>query len=401
MTVRKADIDKTLAEIAKYPKKNREILFVEDRAQYVLTSDFLTTAGQKRRDADKVGQYGDLGQFTDFLNGASQPSEYTYLQADSIYALEGKGGVGFLMLDADDKLVYAANALNFFIPSCVGNDFTIYSVDAGGAMHEVVKGGEGAEIVWLTTAGELADSLSAKAIKATIGGVVNGSDFKYMRQLVSEGNLSSIDLSEATVKSGGQAYYESYRSTPYTMGNHVFFNLKKLISIRLPLKVKTIDENAFAYSGLKEIIIPDAVTEVGKDAFAYCGALNRVVVGEKVKSLAQGVFYSSNVKDAYVKPMTPPAVSSYLFTSNPVIHVYSKALKAYQASPWAEFGTLVGDLDNYAEISSDIQLPSVEDKQPNGKLSNGKFYDLFGRRVTRLQPGSIYIRNGKKFVFRK
>ena len=74
LTVTQADINSTLAEIARYPKKNYEILFIEDRADYVLTTDFLTTAGKKRRESDKVGQCGDVGQFTDFLPGASAPS---------------------------------------------------------------------------------------------------------------------------------------------------------------------------------------------------------------------------------------------------------------------------------------------------------------------------------------
>jgi hypothetical protein len=60
MTVKQSDIDNTLAEIAQYPVKNREILFIEDRADYVLTTDFLTTPGQRRRESSQVGQCGDV-----------------------------------------------------------------------------------------------------------------------------------------------------------------------------------------------------------------------------------------------------------------------------------------------------------------------------------------------------
>ena len=35
------------------------------------------------------------------------------------------------------------------------------------------------------------------------------------------------------------------------------------------------------------------------------------------------------------------------------------------------------------------------------KGSNVATYDLMGRRVTDLKPGTIYIRNGKKFMFNK
>ena len=404
MTMRQTDIDKTLAEIAQYPK-NRTILFIEDRADYVLTTDFLTTAGKKRRDSERVGQCGDLGQFTDYLNGSATIDGYTFLQADSLYAMEGEGGIGFLMQDAEGKMVYAANAKNFCIPTCVGNDFTIYSVDADGTLHETSKAGEGSQYVWLDKMGTLSDTLDNQVIKAIVGGTINGTDFKYMRKLITEENLASIDLTEATIKSGGTAYYESYRTSANTMGSHVFYGLKKLMAIRLPENLTKIAENAFASSGLREITIPDGVTSVGGDAFAYCDLLSRVIIGEKVKTMAQGVFYSSEVKDAYVKALTPPTVNNYLFSSKPTIHVYASALAAYQASRWAEFGTLVGDLEKYDDLLTGIEDRGMNQKA-NGQWSNGQVqevpvFDLFGRKVSRMKPSSIYIRDGKKIVTRR
>ena len=391
LTVRQADINRTLTEIAKYPKKNREILFVEDRADYVLTNGFLTTAGQKRRESELVGQCGQLGQFTDFLNGTAQPSNYTYLQTDSLYALTGTGGVGFLMLGPNGELRYASNDKKFCIPTSVERDFTIYSLDLDGSLHEVPFAGSGTEKVTLSRAGTLADSLSEQAIKAVIGGYINGTDIKYMRQLINEGSLAALDLTDVRVLSGGLSYYESYRSTANAIGSHAFYGLKKLVAINLPQKITSISDNAFARSGLWEVTIPEIVTTVGGDAFAYCENLSRVTVGPKVKTMGQGVFYSSPVKHAYVYPTTPPSISLYLFSSKPVIHVYAKALAAYQKSKWAEFGTLVGDLDDYTPVETvnrDV-LQSAED---------APVYDLMGRRVTRLQPGTIYIRKGKKFM---
>ena len=393
MTVRLVDINRTLAAISKYPK-NRQILFIEDRVDYVLTSGFLARAGQKRRDSDVVGQYGDLGQFTDFLPGACQPSSYTYLQSDSLYAMDGTGGVGFLALDAEGRMVYAANTLCFCIPTSVGSDFTLYSVDADGTLHEAIKAGEGAENVYLSQAGTLEDSLSAKAIKATVGGVINGSDIKYMRQLISKGNLQSIDLSEVKVLSGGVAYYETYRSSVNAIGNHAFYGCRQLIAFRLPESIKRIESAAFANSGLREAVIPEGVTTVGGDAFAYCKQLNRVVISSTVKTMSQGVFYSSAVQEAFVLAQTPPSVSLYLFSSKPVIHVYASALAAYKASPWADYGTLVGDLDDHPEITS---VEPVRE-QASDALLQAPVYDLMGRRVTRLMPATIYIRNGKKFI---
>ncbi|MBR4931215.1 MAG: leucine-rich repeat domain-containing protein, partial [Bacteroidaceae bacterium] len=275
-------------------------------------------------------------------------------------------------------------------PSAVEDDFTIYSVDADGTLHEAVKTGDATEIVNLTQAGTLADSLSANAIKAVISGPINGTDVKYLRQLVDEGSLQNIDLSAAKITSGGVAYYESNRTTTNVMGKKMFYKCANLISIRLPENITKIDSEAFANSGIREIVIPDAVTSIGGDAFAYCSQLSQVVVGSKVRSMAQGVFYSSSVKEAFVKVAAPPTIASYLFSSSPLIHVYASSFAKYKASSWNNFGTLVGDLDDYHNITSVLRPEFVE--------KNAPVYDLYGRKVTKMLPGVMYIRNGKKFI---
>ena len=392
MTVYQSDINKTLAEIAKYPTKNREIIFIEDRVDYVPTTDFLTTAGQKRRDSDLVGKCGNVGQFTDYLPGASKPSEYTYLQADSLYALDGTGGLGFLMLDAEGKLKYATNAKNFCIPSSVGTDFTMYSYDEGGVLHEITKAGEGTEYVTLTTASSLSDNLSEKVIKAVISGPVNGTDIKYLRQLLMEGNLASIDLNNARIIAGGTAYYQSYKTSSNIMGTFIFDGFTQLTSIRLPLKITSIGDRSFRSLGVKMIEIPDAVTSIGLESFGDCSMLSTVILGKSLKSMSQGVFYNCPVKEVYVKALTPPNLADYVFNSKPTIHVYASALAKYQASNWAKFGTLVGDLDDHIDA-----IEGVRDELPQSR-EEAPVYNMQGMQVTDLKPGTIYIQNGRKIM---
>ncbi len=391
LTVTQADIDKTLEEISKYPKKNREILFIEDRVEEIPPTDFLVTADGKRTGSDQVGQCGDLGQFTDFLSGESTPSQYTYTQADSLYAMSGTGGIGFVALNSEGKMVYAANALRFCIPSCIDEDFVIYSVDLDGTMHEVTKSGSGMETVSMTEAGNLSDHLSSQAIKAKISGPINGTDIKYLRRLVAEENLQSIDLSEATIVSGGDAYYETYTTSDDDMGAYSFYNHRGLVSLTLPQTITSIGSNAFAQSGLMSVQIPDDVISVGMDAFAYCSQLSTVEIGPNVKRMNQGVFYSSEVKNVYVRAKTPPTIGNYLFSSKPIIHVYAESLAEYEASAWAEYGTLVGDLDDYTKIK-DVDAVSQ-------KSSDGFIYDLLGRRGSSTQPANIYIKDDKKIIF--
>lgn len=394
LTVTQEDIDKTLEEISKYPKKNREILFIEDRVEEIPATDFLVAKDGKRAGSDQIGQCGDLGQFTDFISASAEPSEYAYLQVDTLYAMNGKGGVGFLVQDKDGKILYAANTLSFCIPSCVGKEFAIYSVDADGTLHEVSRQEGGLEIVHLTEPGKLSDSLSTLAVKAVITGPLNGTDIQYLRKLINEEKLQSIDISGATIVGGGDAYYEDYTTASDEIGRNSFYYCAKLGSVVLPQSVNTIGRQAFSRSGLQDVEIPEGVTSIGFDAFAYCSQLSKVIIGPDVEKIQQGAFYESAVKDVYVKPTTPPAIASYLFSSKPIIHVYASALADYETSGWAEFGTLVGDLE-------ECELTKVEDIEVISQTTpkDGYIYDMFGRRVSSLQPAKIYIKDGKKIIF--
>jgi hypothetical protein len=385
IAVTQSGINSTKANIAKYEKKNREIIFVEDRADYVLSTGFLQAAGMKRNGSDKVGQCGDLGQFTSYWPGGCAPSEYVYFQSDSLYAMEGEGGLGFFMLDAENNIKYASNAKNFCIPSSIGNDFTIYSYDADGSLHEVALAGSGTVYVTLTSAGTLKSKLeNNQAIKLVVSGPINATDLNYMKQLINKENLQSIDLEQARTNS---------------IAANAFSGIKKLAAIKLPLTITSIGSNAFSNSDLRMIIIPDKVTTIGGDAFAYCGNLTTVIVGERVRSMDQGVFYSSAVKDAYFKPLTPPTlngVSDYLFSGKDrIIHVYSNAVEKYKKAGWDRFGTIVGDLETSEIIVTPIVAPMADSKTI---LEDGPAYNLQGVQVSDLQSGTIYIQNGKKFM---
>ena len=389
IAVTNSGINSTKTNIARYPVKNREIIFIEDRADYVLSTGFLQAAGRKRNDSELVGQCGELGQFTSYLPENFEPSEYVYFQSDSLYAMEGSGGIGFFMLDAEGNIKYASNAKNVCIPSSVGSDFTIYSYDADGSLHEVTKAGSGTEYVVLAKAGTLQKELkNNQVIKLIVSGPISTTDFNYMKKLVNNENLQSIDLEHASTNS---------------VPSSIFQNVKKIVAIKLPQSITSIGSTAFSGSGIKSIIIPDKVTSVGGDAFAYCNQLMLAVIGSGVKSMDQGVFYSSPVKEVYIKAATPPTlngVSDYLFSGKDrIIHVYASSVEKYKAANWERFGTIVGDLTD--DIIDGIGAIEEVQEITNGTVADNQCYDLMGRKVADLKPGTIYIRNGKKFMFRK
>lgn len=78
------------------------------------------------------------------------------------------------------------------------------------------------------------------------------------------------------------------------IGVGAFYNCDRLASIRLPLGIQKISDNMFCYCrSLASITIPAAVTEIGLDAFMSSG-LTTITIPSAVTTLGSGVFKYCN-----------------------------------------------------------------------------------------------------------
>ena len=166
------------------------------------------------------------------------------------------------------------------------------------------------KVVNVVTAGTLPTLYAGNDAELKLTGSINGTDAKYLRRLINDGALTALDLSEVKIVSGGEAYYDNLKTEDDVLGESMFSECGNLRSVVLPASITAIGKAAFSRTGLREIDIPSNVYRVGYDAFAYCSSLNKVVIGSRVATLEQGVFYSSAVRQAYVKRLTPPAISN-------------------------------------------------------------------------------------------
>ena len=222
--------------------------------------------------------------------------------------------------------------------------------------------------VHVETAGTLQSLLPSTDKNLKITGFINGTDIKYVRSLVNAGTVTSLDWSGVRIVAGGEAYVGNYKTSNDIIGEQMFYQCSKLQAIVLPTTVATIQKNAFANTGLKKIDIPNSVLNIGEDAFAYCSSLTTIVIGKKLKALSKGTFYNSPVSKAYVKPMTPPSVASYLFSSSPTVYVYKDALNDYKQSGWKEFyGSISGTLEKY--------YPQEQDEDYRAKELCNKYFE--------------------------
>ena len=76
----------------------------------------------------------------------------------------------------------------------------------------------------------------------------------------------------------------------YDIGEGAFKWCYCLKNLHIGKKVQTIGEDAFAVTGIENLVIPDSVTSIGKSAFIGCNSLSSVTIGGSVQSIGVNAF---------------------------------------------------------------------------------------------------------------
>lgn len=124
--------------------------------------------------------------------------------------------------------------------------------------------------LFVAEAGTLAASIGEEEkyelTEISVAGEVNGSDIRLLREMAGRdvegeatpGKLRTLDLSDASIVSGGQAYYTSSRTREDTVTSGIFQGCHALETVRLPRTARVIEEGAFSNCpALKELTLPD------------------------------------------------------------------------------------------------------------------------------------------------
>ncbi len=143
-----------------------------------------------------------------------------------------------------------------------------------------------------TQPGKLASLLTDHTITSLqVAGEIDARDFKFIADSLDQ--LTSLDLTEVTISAyscddtivmGGESRFAA-ASIPCTS-----FFCKPLVSLKLPLSVKSIGYAAFAgCDQLKEITFPASLDSISSYAFSG-SALTTVTIPDNVRTIGQGAF---------------------------------------------------------------------------------------------------------------
>ena len=161
----------------------------------------------------------------------------------------------------------------------------------------------------LDKAGTLPDKIeSSKKYKITnlkIIGEINGTDLRMIREMAggyykenysTEGKLSVLDLLEAKIVAGGDAYFVHNSSYYYytsndEIGDYAFDGCESLTRITLPVGITKIGWGAFRdCSSLTSLTLPSGITEIGDLAFKDCSGLTSLTIPTRVTEIGELAF---------------------------------------------------------------------------------------------------------------
>lgn len=181
-------------------------------------------------------------------------------------------------------------------------------------------------------------------------------------------SFTGIDLSNAKVVAYG--YFKADMVPDYAFDSNAY-----LESFKMPAGVKELGFNAFMYTKLKEIDLPETIEEFGRNTFNAC-------------------FY---LKDVYMRHKEAPYWISWCVFANKssklyrTLHLYPGSKAKYDAHQYTK--NWIKYFDNVVE---DLEPTGIHSVTLDKETGNKAIYDLNGRRITEAMKKGIYIQNGKK-----
>ena len=261
-----------------------------------------------------------------------------------------------------------------------------------------------------------------------IVGKINGTDLKFIREMAgcdfngkkTDEKLSILDLSEAKIVEGGDAYFR-YSENYYTsnndeLGDFVFYDCSGLTSLTIPSGVTSIGDFAFygcsgltsltlpssvtsigdwafyGCSGLTSLTIPSGVTSIGYSAFSGCRGLTSLTIPSGVTSIGWHAFYGcSGLTSIYVYPENLPELESGIFTGcdakNCTVYVPKGTYDAYKSSKFGYFEKIVEfDATGIDKVTTSTNVKEVSRYSANGQRLSAP---AKGLNIVKYSDGSV------------
>ena len=210
--------------------------------------------------------------------------------------------------------------------------------------------------------------------------------------------------------------FNSSDSNPLNYAHHLFLNGEEVKDLLIPNSVTSIGKLAFENcSGLTSVTIPNSVKSIGYGAFCYCSNLTTVTIGNSVTSIGNYAFYKcgslptvtipnavtsigefafsdcGSLKEVRSEIKVPFDINSNVFSNyNIPLYVPAGTMKKYQAaSGWKNFKTIKETgLVNITFADATVKSVCVRNWDTNG---DGELAETEAAAVNNL--GTVFQNN--------
>lgn len=78
--------------------------------------------------------------------------------------------------------------------------------------------------------------------------------------------------------------------------DYQFANCSNLVNVEFPTSLRVIGASSFLCTGIKKLVIPEGVEEIGREAFNSCANLEEVILPSTLKKIEEGAFFKTKIK---------------------------------------------------------------------------------------------------------
>ena len=314
-------------------------------ASYTRGSLFLYSAGKKLDHLD-IGKNEKLEIDFRFESESVPPSEYIVMDSGIKWNTEGnESGYAEILVSAD-KLKLTVNGKT---PSNGGEiiiSANLNGIDSSPLILTVsdyytIHSQEDLENI-LNSMGENETDIKIK------GDNFFSDSFTYKdleKELEKYGKDFSVDLSEAENIVFGECNFSGNNSIKEVIlpdslteiDTGLFYGYRELERVKLPENLKVIGESVFAHSTIKEIILPDSLEKIGAFAFYECHNLQEVAIPGKVTSIGNAAFSGKGLqKITFYGNTNSCSIGTSVFPLDIPIYVYNPE-NIPSGSPWKNY----------------------------------------------------------------
>ena len=134
-----------------------------------------------------------------------------------------------------------------------------------------------------------------KVVSLKVTGTINGYDIMVIRNKMP--NLHYLDLTDATIVANNYYYYLNCYTEDNVIGAFMFYDLDKLISVKLPKNATLIKLKALCNcTNLAEVVLPVKLESIGRAAFSGCDNVTNIDLPPTLKTIGDEAFCGCSLK---------------------------------------------------------------------------------------------------------